>query len=115
MGRLVDQITIASLATQSSNFNGPAVNLSGYTSGALYINTTVAGTTMTPAFQVSIDGTNWVVLPTAVLGAPAAITATGLTMYPFLIPVAFPSNFRMVATAFTGAFTANVYGVLNHP
>ena len=115
MGRLQDQITIASMAAQSSNFTGSSVNLTGYTSGAFYINTTVAGTTFTPAFQVSIDGTNYVALPTGLLGTPAAITATGLTMYPLLIPIAFPPNFRMVGTAFTGAFTATVTAVLNHP
>ncbi len=115
MGRLQDQITIASLAAQSTNFTGSAINLSGYTSGALWINTTVAGTTMTPAFQVSFDGTNYLALPTSVLATPAAITATGLTAYPFLVPIALPSLFRLVATAFTGAFTAVCYATLNHP
>lgn len=115
MGRLQDQITLASLAAQSSNFTGSAFNAGGYTSGSFFINCTVAGTTMTPAFQVSIDNTNWIALPTALLATPAAVTGTGVTMYPLLLPVGLPPFLRFVATSFTGAFTAVVSAVLNHP
>jgi hypothetical protein len=100
------------MAAQSSNFTGPVLDLSGYKSGMLYCQTSVAGTTFTPAFQISLDGTNFFTIPTAVLATPAAVTATGLVVYPFLVPIAF-SKFQVIATAFTGAFTANFVGIFN--
>jgi hypothetical protein len=114
MGRLQDRITLATLAAQSSNFTGTIVDLSGYTSGAVYVNTTVAGTTMTPALQMTFDGTNFLAVPNSILATPAAITAVGLTAYPFLVPIGI-GQVRFVATAFTGAFTASVVAILNHP
>jgi len=115
MGRLQDQVTLGALAAQSTNFTGTAFNFSSYTGGTVLVNTTVAGTTMTPDVQTSLDGgANWVTIPTSVLTARAAITATGLIVYVFTPGVAFPF-IRFVATAFTGAFTASVIGIFNHP
>jgi len=114
MGLKQDVLTIATLAAQSSNFTGATLDLSGYTSGALYINTTVAGTTYTPDLQMTFDGTNFLSIPTAILSARSAITAVGLTAYTFTNGMAV-GKVRFVATAFTGAFTASVIGILNHP
>lgn len=113
MGRLQDQITLATLAAQSANFTGNVVDLSGYTSGTIFINTTVAGTTFTPDLQMTVDGTNFLTVPTALLTARAAITATGLVAY-VLTNGSGIGKVRFVGTAFTGAFTANVVGILNH-
>ena len=114
MGRLQDRLTVATLSAQSTNFTGTTLDLSGYTSGVFYINTTVAGTTYTPDFQTTLDGTNFLSIPTALLTARAALTAVGLTAY-VLTPGVALGLCRFVATAFTGAFTANVVGILNHP
>jgi hypothetical protein len=114
MGRLQDQVTLGTLTAQSSNFTGSSFTFSGYTGGSILVNTTTAGTTMTPDVQTSLDGTNWLTIPTSVLTARAAITATGLAVYVFTPGVAFPF-IRFIATAFTGAFTAAVVGIFNHP
>ena len=114
MGRLQDQVTLGTLTAQSTNFTGTAFNFSSYTGGSILVNTTVAGTTMTPDVQTSLDGTNWVTIPTSALTARAAITAAGLVVYVFTPGVAFPL-IRFIATTFTGAFTASVVGIFNHP
>jgi hypothetical protein len=113
MGRLQDQITVATMTAQSSNFAGSVLDLSGYTSGAFYINTTVAGTTFLPVFQMTLDGTNFLTIPSSILATPAAVTAVGLTAYPFLVPIGI-GKFKFTATTFTGAFTASVVGIFNH-
>jgi hypothetical protein len=113
MGLKQDQLTLATLAAQSSNFTGTVVDLSGYTGGTIYVNTTVAGTTMTPDLQMTMDGTNFLSVPTAILSARSAITAVGLTAYTFTNGMGI-GKVRFVATSFTGAFTATVTAILNH-
>jgi hypothetical protein len=113
MGLKQDQFTLATLTAQSSNFTGTVFDFSGYTGGTIYHNITVTGTTMTPDFQMTIDGTNWISIPTAILSARAALTAVGLVAYTFTNGMGI-GKIRYVATAFTGAFTASVVAIVNH-
>jgi hypothetical protein len=113
MGLKQDQITLATMTAQSSNFTGTVIDLSGYTSGTIFINTTVAGTAFTPVFKMTIDGTNFLTVPTALIATPAAVAAVGLTAYPLLGVVGI-GKFQFTATTFTGAFTASVVAILNH-
>jgi len=108
MGLGADTFVLAPLAGVSTAGNGTqSFDLSGYRAGLLSANITAAGTTLTPVFQISDDlGTTWVTCPTAILAAPAAITATGVTYYPFLPnTLVLPTRCRIAWTSVTGSFT----------
>jgi hypothetical protein len=107
MGDYSDTIVLGSLTAVSGSGNGPAFDLSSYQAGLLSANFSVAGTTLTPVFQISDDnGTTWVTCPTGILAAPAAIVATGVTWYQFVpAALALPSRCRMSWGSVTGSFT----------
>jgi hypothetical protein len=120
MGRLQDRITLDSLAAVTASRNSGVFDLSGYTSGAIYWNfTAVSGTTpsLTALLQCSVDGfTTVATVPAGLIAAPAAFTAGGLVVTPFLIPIALGQcRLNYVITGTTPSFTGTIVGVFNHP
>jgi hypothetical protein len=117
MGLIQDQITLATLAAVTATGNSAVFDLSGYKSGALYFNiTTASGTTpsLTPALQATIDGTNFTAVPTSVLAAVTAITAVGLSVVSFIVPLGLAKcRFAYTVSGTTPSFSGTITGILN--
>jgi hypothetical protein len=113
MGLGADVVSMAPVGTVvNAAGNTNSFDFSGYMAGILCVNVATAGTTVTPTFSWSDDGTNWDAVPVAFLAAPAAITSVSRSFYPFLpTSLALPKRFRINWTAVTGSFTlsANAY------
>jgi hypothetical protein len=121
MGLKQDQITLVSISALAATVNSPTFNLSGYTSGGLYLNLpTISGTTpiLTPVLQTSIDGTNWFTVPAGSFAGFAATSGTtAQAQYvPFLIAIGLAlCRFQLTVSGTTPSFTGSIVGILNHP
>jgi hypothetical protein len=118
MGRLQDQITLDSFAALAATANGAVFNLSGYTAGSIYCVCSAVGTTPTlsATLQTTIDGTNWIQVPTGVIPVITGPTSIGTTIGSFLVPFGL-GKCRFAYTVGGGAplYTGQMVGILNHP
>jgi hypothetical protein len=122
MGLVQDQLTLATLAGVTASGNSGTFDLSGYKSGSLWLNfTAVTGTTpvFTGTLQTSIDGTNFIAVPSSLFGTGGAFAATSgasaqVQMLPFLLPLGLGKcRLSYVISGTTPVFTGTLVGVLN--
>jgi hypothetical protein len=111
VGLNADKIQMQNLvAAGAGAANGGWIDLSGFRSGAFWlIVASIGAGSITPAFQMSPDaGLSSLALPSAELAAPTAISAPGVTRYPFIGNMQ-QAWARVVSTIVTGPVTASIY------
>jgi hypothetical protein len=106
-----DKIVLQQLtAVGTGSPNGNWFDLSGYRNGAFWVVvTSIAAGSLTLSFHMSPDASNDAgAIPAGELAVPTAISAAGVTRYPFIGNMA-QAFVRAQSAIVTGPVTATVY------